>query len=264
MSISTIAQSTNAGISNVRDYLDTKVDSILKPKAADGISGFVFDVADSDDLTDESEVTDHWTEDNSFLNDHIVQKPIKITLSGFIGELTYQRPKGIEGALQELGNRLELVDAYLGDYTPGFVQQAQGIVSQAESVVSQVNQTLDRVQNIVSALDGETAEPTAQEKAFRELFALKRAKEIVTVQTPWGYFDNMIITMISYSQDSETRSITSITVSLKEVRFAEVKTTSYETDLFPPRVNTQEEEKKDIGRIQGREESFAFSVLAGG
>lgn len=260
MSISTIAQSTNKGISDSRGYLDAKANTLLKPKGAKGISGWLFDIEDTEDLTDESDITDHWTEDNSFLNDHVVQKPLMITLTGFIGENVYTRPDGIEGALQELDNRLETVEAYAGDLTPGFVQKAQSIVSEAESVVSEINQKLDRVQNVVGALSGLGSEPTEQEKAVNELRALKSSVSLVTVQTPWGYFDNMLIKTISVTQDSESKDITNITVGLKEVRFAEVKTASYDTDLFPPREEIQSDTAEDIGKAQGRDESFLFSI----
>lgn len=263
MSFSTIAQKTNSGITNSRNFLDDKANVLLKPKAAEGISGFIFDVPDAESINLSSEITDHYTEDNSFLNDHIVRKPIKINLSGFVGELVFRAPSGVEGAVQELNNRLESVEAYAGDLTPGAVQKAQQAVQKAQATVSAINQTLDKVQNVVGFFDGEGQEETLQQKAFNNLYALWRSAEFLTVQTPWRYFDNMVIQDITVQQDGESEAITDIQVTLKEIRVAQTKTVNYDENIFPVREQLQAGEEEDQGIIRGQERdtSFLFSAF---
>lgn len=258
MSFSTIAQKSNSGITNARNFLDDKANTILRPKAADGISGFIFDVPDSESVTLTSEITDHWTEDNSFLNDHIVRKPIMITLSGLIGELVFRKPDGVAGTVQELNNRLESVEAYAGDFTPGAVQTAQRAVQQAQSAISAINQTLDKVQNVVGFFEGEGQEETFQQKAFNNLYALWKSAEFVTVQTPWRYFDDMIIQSITFAQDAETETVSDIQVTLKQIRVAQVQITSYDENIFPVREELQAGEEEDQGIIRGQEEDVSL------
>lgn len=262
MSINTIAQQSNTGISNSRSYLDNKANTLLKPKSAKGIAGFLFDIEDNATLTDDSDITDYFTEDNSFINDHIVDKPKMITLTGFIGELVFRVPQGVTGALNLINNRLETVEAYAGEFTPGAVQTAQKAVQQAQSAVSQINQQLDKAQNIISALSGEEPQPTAQEKAYNELSALKKSRELISVQSPWGYFDNMIIKTLGFTQSGESRDISDISVTLKEFRTAEIKITNFDRDQFPPRVDIQNGDEEDQGIVRGvgRESSFLFTV----
>lgn len=266
MSFSTIAQKSNSGITNARDFLDEKANTILKPKAAEGISGFIFDVPDTESIMLSSDITDHYTEDNSFLNDHIVRKPVQITLSGFIGELVYTKPDGVEGAVQELNNRLEAVEAYVGDLTPGAVQTVQRAVQKVQSTVSAINQTLDKVQNVIGWFDGEGQEETAQQKAFNNLYALWKSADYVTVQTPWRYFDNMVIKDISFQQNGDTESITDISVTLKQIRVAQTKTASYDEDIFPVREQIQSGEEEDQGVVRGEERnvSLLYSAFGGG
>jgi hypothetical protein len=107
MSFSTIAQSAKTGVNNAQGFLDGSNSAVLRPKSAEGIGGFVFDIPDNESVQLQSDITDHYTESNSFLNDHIVRKPIILTLSGFVGELVYRSPAGVEGAVQEVNNRLE-------------------------------------------------------------------------------------------------------------------------------------------------------------
>ena len=87
MSFTNIVQKANSGISNATGFLDNKANTLLKPKSAKGISGFLFDVPDTESLTLSADITDHYTENNSYVNDHIVRKPTTVNLSGFIGEL---------------------------------------------------------------------------------------------------------------------------------------------------------------------------------
>jgi len=262
MSINTIAQNANTGISNSRSYLDNKANTLLKPKSTKGIAGFLFDIPDNETLTEDSDITDYFTEDNSFINDHITDKPRIITLTGFIGELVFRQPEGVAGALNLINNRLETVEAYAGDFTPGAVQTAQRAVQKAQSAVSQINQTLDKTQNIIAAFDGQEPQPTAQEKAYSQLSALKKSRDLISVQSPWGYFDNMLIKTLGFTQGGESKDISDISVTLKEFRTAEIKITNFDRDQFPPRVDIQSGEEEDQGIVRGtgRESSFLFTA----
>ena len=247
----------NTGISDGRGYINNKADTIVAPKSTKGISGFLFDVPDTENISLSSDITDHFTESNSFLNDHIVHKPITITLSGFIGELVYRTAGGIEGAVQEITNKLGVVEAYAGDLTPGWVQKTKEVLGQTQQAISFINTQLDRVQNVVGFFDVESIEQTKQAKAYQELKALWQTKGLVTVQTPWEYFDSMIIKSISFTQNADSKQITDISVTLKEMRFAEVKTVNFDKDQFPPAVEVQEAAAEDVGQVRGEEVNWA-------
>ena len=262
MSFTTIAQTTNSGISDARSYFDNKANTILRPKDVKGISGFLFDIEDTSTLSLDWDVTDHYTESNSFLNDHKVKKPIVITLSGFVGELVFRSPSGVEGVLQSISNRLESVEAYLGEYTPGAVQEIQRVTQQAESAVSAINQTLDKAQNIIGFFDGEGSEESAQQKAFEQLSSLGD-EVLLSVQTPWRFFDDMTIIALSFTQGGESNQITDISVTLKQLRISGTKIVNFDKDQFPIREKVQSADKEDQGTIRGTEEntSLLFSAF---
>ena len=266
MSFNTIAQNTVSGINDAQGYLDGSNSAVLRPKSAQGIGGFVFDIPDTESLQLQSDITDHFTESNSFLNDHIVRKPIILTLTGFVGELVFRAPAGILGAVQELDNRLETVEAYAGDLTPGEVQTAQRIIGQTQSAISAINQTLDKVENVVGLFDGEEAGLTLQQKAYNALFSLWKEYSVVTVQTPWRFFRSMAIQSVSFTQNAESEEMSDISVTLKEMRIADIKTVDFDQDQFPPAVQIQETDEEDQGIIRGEDknESFLFSAFGGG
>jgi len=261
MSFDTVGPKTEPRGSDSSGYLNNSANTIVRPKSAKGISGFLFDIPENESIDLSSEITDHYTENNSYINDHEIKKPIVIMLSGLIGELVFRPPEGIEGELSEINNRLETVDAYLGDLTPGFVQDVQKSTLFAESAISKINQSVDRIQNIVDFFEGEGVKETAQEKAYNSLYSLWQSSSLLTVQTPWDYFEDMRITNIGFSQDTETKEITNISVSLKQLRFADIEKTDFNNYIDTPREEVQIEETEDIGKIQGRTESFLFSAV---
>lgn len=253
--------------STAEPYLDNKNSTLLKPKSAEGISGFIFDIPDTENLQLQSDITDHFTESNSFINDHIVRKPIILTLAGFIGELVFRTPEGILGTVQEIDNRLETVEAYAGDLTPGAVQTVQRVIQQAQSAISAINQTIAKVQNLVELFDGEEAGDTLQQKAYQQLFALWKSSELVTVQTPWAYFDSMSIKSITFVQNEESKEISDISVTLKEMRFAETKTVNFDQNQFPIAEEVQaapEEEQGQAGEEDGNLSSKLFRDFEAG
>lgn len=265
MSFSTIAQSANSGISDARSYLDNKANTLLGVKSEKGISGFLFDIPNLDSINLDWDITDHFTESNSFLNDHKIKKPVIITLTGFIGELVFRAPAGVEGAVQLISNRLETVEAYLGDFTPGAVQEVQRVVQQAQAAISAINQTLDKVQNIIGFFEGEGPEETAQQKAFGQLNSLGD-EVILSVQTPWKFFDDMTIQSVGFTQDGTTNQMTDISVTLKQIRISETKTVNFDKDQFPVREEVQSAPEEDQGNIRGQEEnsSLLFKAFGGG
>ncbi len=265
MSFETIAQSANNGISDSRSYLDNKANTILRPKSVNGIGGFLFDIPDRDSINIDWDITDHYTENNSFLNDHKVKQPIIITLTGFVGELVFRAPEGAEGAVQELSNRLESVEAYLGDFTPGAIQETQRVLQQAQSTISAINQTLDRTQDIIGFFAGETQDETAQQKAFRQLHALGE-EVILSVQTPWEFFDDMTIQALSFNQEGNTNDISDISVTLKQIRVSEVTVVNFDQNQLPVREEVQSGTEEDQGIIRGEDQnsSLLFSVFGSG
>lgn len=263
MSFNQITQSPSNNNSDSRNYLDRKSSAQVSPKGAKGLSGWEFDIPDNEQIRLQAEITDHYVENGSFINDHRIIKPIEITLSGFIGELVYRPPEGIQGSIQELSNRLETVEAFLGNYTPGAVQSFQQALINTNFAISTINNTINQVKNVKNFFDGEGSEETAQEKAFNELEAFFFQNELVTVQTPWRYFENMSIVDLAFNQDNETDKMSDITITLKEWRFADTQTVDYNENLFPVRTQIQDTETEDSGTVKGEDSTLLLDIVEG-
>jgi hypothetical protein len=252
-----------------QNYLNSLANKfIVRPKTAKGIAGFVFDYDGDSTVTLSSEITDHYLESNDPIQDHIAQKPVRITLRGFVSELAQKAPEGIVGALSTIQNKLTAVPAYIGRYTPGAVQGIQKGINAAQATVNEINLGLSKVQNIVSflptLLPSSSPRQTKQQAAFAQLASLWESRQIFTVETPFRYFDAMAIESLSFLQPEDTRDWCDITVTMKQLRFVETRTIS-SSSVFSGRSAIQRQGKANQGKTQGTpiESSVLFDAING-
>lgn len=254
-------------IENGKSYLDSLATKyVVRPKTAKGIAGFVFDYEGETRLRQEAESTDHFAEDNTAIQDHIAQKPVRLTLRGFVAELSVTPTNGILGALNVVQNVLTTVPAYLGHYTPQALNTVNAALTQSQSVINQINTGLARAKNIVGLLGKGAPGKTKQELAYARLAALgfpdpnatvsgqgpaNRTPHIFVVSTPYKVFDNMMLETLDMVQNEETKFWSDVTVTLKQMRFAETSTIPNLLSNYSGRAGLQAQPQTDKGKTPG-------------
>lgn len=206
-------------ITSARSVADGIGNFILKPANAKGLAGFVFDYEGETMARIESEITDHYSEQNTFRNDHAAQKPIKITLRGFVAELVSSTDTGVLGVLNTLQNKLTMLPAILGKYTPAAVQKIAKATTQVTQVVNKVDDSIRRAQNVVGLVLGSTPSANKQQKAYQQLYCLWQANAVFTLDTPFSYFRSVMIESMTVEQPENTKDWCEWSVTVKEVRF---------------------------------------------
>lgn len=209
-----------------------------KPSTQAEEPAFLFDIDGDQEVTSTSEITDHWVENNTAIQDHWALKPLTYTVSGFIGELTTTVPAALEIA-REIADRLETVSGYLPQvsvtaeiaYSTAF-QLYQVGVNAAKSAVN----AWSTVSNSLSGSNGETLisgggiseskNQNAQQIAFQKLYGYQRERRLFRVQTPWAVLTDMAIESIKAVQDRNSREVTNFTVTFKMIRTAYTETRS--------------------------------------
>lgn len=167
-----------------------------------------------------SDITDHFTEDNTALQDQIALKPIVINTHGFIGELNNVPPIGL-AQLQIAANTLTTV----GSFIPGLSSTAQLAYDMAFSAYQLAASAANSGVAAVSSIAG-GASQNQQQTYFQLFYGYWQTRTLFTVQTPWAIFQNMAILNCRPVQDSETRMITDFEVSFKQIQIASSQTTS--------------------------------------
>jgi hypothetical protein len=182
-------------------------------------------------LTSETDITDHYIEDNTAVQDQIALRPITISTHGFIGELNNVPPSAL-ALLQTASQKLTAIGAYAPQlsstatlaYNEAFFAY-QTISNAANSLVSSWSSLSGGGQNVVGA-NGITKglNLNQQQTYFQQFFFYQQQRTAFTVQTPWAVFQNMYIWKLRPVQDAETNVITDFDVTFKMIRVASTTT----------------------------------------
>lgn len=193
---------------------------IVAPPGVLQISGFAYDDEQEDHVNLSNEITDHWVEDNTAVQDHIGLKPVVVSLKGRVSELTFSvaTEGAILSALSAVENTLSQVPAYIGTYTPGVAQTLLTAITQAQNIAVQIEQAAARLQQLASFF-APGPQRNKQQTAFATLSALRNARVFFTVYTPFQVFYNMAIENLDATQPAGTKTVTDFTVTMKQLQF---------------------------------------------
>lgn len=244
-------------ISGVQSYVNgISSKFVINPHGMKGIAGFVFDYEGDDQIMLESDITDHFAEDNSSVQDHIALKPYRVTLRGFVSELQLAAVgTGLFGALTSLQSAIGTVPAYLGKYTPQALQKLQGSfsksVTQVQNYANTAAQYLNQAKNIAALFGGGTGAPTRQQQAFVALSQLRDQRVIFNVLTPWTLLSGMAIESLVFIQPNESKTRTDISVTMKQMRFVDVQSAQNTTATHAGRAGFQAQGQTNNGATPG-------------
>lgn len=181
--------------------------------APPGISGFVFDILDVEEVSLQSDITDHYIETNSAIQDHIAQKPIKFTLKGYVGELKQIFDNQSTTVFSQIAG-LVPVAALLPNFN---VQDAQVYTAIAEGA-AQSQSAIAAIASISSLIPQLIGSVNLQQQAYVTLFGLWQNRTLCTVQTPFGLLTNMAIEDLRPSQGGDTRFVSSFSITFKQIQ----------------------------------------------
>lgn len=202
---------------------------VVSPLNAFGLGGFLFDVQTEGTATLSADITDHYTEDNKAVQDHIAIKPKRITLKGYVGELLYNTSSQSTEILQVLTQKLTTISAYLPQMSAA-ATQAQGAISGINSsggTLESFSAGLPAAANIYGLIKnaiGAFGNTAKQQAAYQYFSSCQSEKILMGIQTPWEFLTNMAVETIVAIQPEESIFMTDFSVTFKQMRFATTKT----------------------------------------
>ena len=179
-----------------------------------------FGICTQNNLSLKSEITNHYIEENAWVNDHWAISPPQYVLSGLIGELIYTVPEGwakkVESIYGAIGlGVLSRLCPTLGSYT----SSALNIARKAESVVQKyINIAKSAGGKIASFLQKDITSRTNQRRVLDELENLMNNRILVNVSTPYGIYKGLAIISINVRQDQSTRFMSDIEITFQKWR----------------------------------------------
>lgn len=241
--------------------------AVVNILGATGIAGFKFHVPESELVKFESDITDHYTDTNSAIQDHIALKPVTITCTGLIGDYFYSVNQ-IEDFLALIVPTLTLVKE--------FIPQIRNITQKEKIVTStEDNPQVEKKSDGSYTISGgaETARykytfngmdlfslfqslyklKSAQTRAFLFFEALWKSRATFSVETTWKRFDNMAVQSIEPKRDRNA-DITQFTITFKQMDFTQSK-----TETIQEYANRMTQQKADIA-YKGIEKGESISM----
>lgn len=224
-------------MANQLDELSADIKSyVVAPLNAFGLGGFLFDAEGESTARLQADITDHYSEDNRALQDHIAIHPVRITLKGYVGEVTYTQPGKDPSFLQKAVQKLTTVSQYLPDISAYAtqIQESYKTTIFGDTQLDANNFTLSDTANIygiVKNILGAVGEEARQQNAYQYFKSLMSQGILMGVQTPWEFLTNMAIETIIATQGEHSKYITDFSVTLKQVRIAKTITQAYSTTV---------------------------------
>jgi hypothetical protein len=204
----------------------------------------LFNYEGEQDVTLTSEITDHFIEDNTTIQDQVALKPETIMTHGFVGELNDVVPKALK-PLKLAATKLSVMVAY----TPQLTETALIAYTNAVFAYSVASQVVNAGVAAWSSIAGGAGKgvQSKQGAMFQQFYGYWQKRTLFTVQTPWGVFNDCAILSLRAIQDAETRTITDFNVTFKKMRFAKTTTISAQTTNLEGRAATQDAGLVDLG-----------------
>ena len=197
--------------------------AIVRPEnPPPGVAGYLFDIVGEESVELASDITDHYVENNTAIQDQIALRPEQIQIRGLVAELV--NASGRDDLQAPVSDPLPINADLVPQLTPGAREQRDK-VDEAEF---QDSAAILSGQSLFGYYDNRTPSPniTRQAKAFNYFRQLWLGRQLFSVETPWGYWTNMAISSFRATQGQDTRYQSDFTLTLKKIRFAQDLTVS--------------------------------------
>ncbi len=203
---------------------------VVAPINAFGLGGLVFDVAGESMATLSADITDHFSEDNKAIQDHMAIRPKRITLKGYVGELVYTGSGAdTPGILQTVVQKLTVISALLPQISAAATQAQAALADPLNSslTLETISGALPGAANIyglIKNLLGATGNQAKQQNAYNYFAACQSQKILMGIQTPWEFLTNMAVETIVAIQGEDSLFITDFSITFKQIRIANTQT----------------------------------------
>ncbi len=243
---------------NILKIKDSFNQYIVTPLNAFGLGGFIFDIEGDATVNLTADITDHYLEDNSAIQDHIALRPQRITLRNYVGELVYRLDDSTQTALQKVAQKLTVIGSYLPTLVAG-AQQAKQAYEELTSNTINVDivkklfnaPTLNNVADMWALVKNLNPNASHQQQAYMYFKALWEQRILMSVQTPFEFISNLAIESISARQGEASRSVSDFTITLKKIRTVSIANASFDPQKYQARTQQQAETETKNGKTEG-------------
>lgn len=219
-----------------------------------------FGIAGGCTINAPSDITTHYVEDNSAIQDHWALSPVTYTLNGFIGEIIYrpaeQWTNWLQDNVRDYLSPLEVISPTVSSY----VQSAMNVTHQLEATYQKYSNYAESIMRTVNNWTNPSIKASNQYQVYQQLKNLRQNRVLVDIYTPYDTLKSMAITNISMSQDDKSMYKSSITVTLQEYRDVKTLTRKATDKEVASLVKAQQAQEVNQGNAKIESTEFANMI----
>lgn len=178
-----------------------------------GVSGLILDIIDDVEVLIDSDITDHYVEQNYAIQDHIALKPIRVTLHGYAAEQVNVFSPSVFATIFNTITGL----VALGGLGPNFNTQDQEFYNVLNNTSQLGSNVVNAATSIFSLFNNAATLVTRQQSVYQFLYNMWQTRQLCTVETPYVIFQNMAIESIRATQPGASTLISEFIVTFKQI-----------------------------------------------
>lgn len=206
------------------------IDLLINRRTSGKIDNITLDATISDNLSISNEVTSLPIEDGADVNDHIIKKPLRLTIEGVVSNSPLYSSIGVSA------------------FTESFKSSSLGQL--IKNTGTRVDETLDELLRIAGRVNGEIIDSSDI--------------PIITVVTGLKVYNNMVLSSLTIKRSKTTGDSLPFTAEFTPIHKARLNYTTIEAPTKDVDNLTKKSAKKaDVGRASTSETKQKTSILAG-
>ena len=248
-------------MARIQNYLERKIEAT--PQQRIGIAGFTAYVTIEETTSKSATVPMSYVEDGSFVNDHQILNPVKVSIQGNVSNVYLESSPIIE-ELTRTQATVGLVTQYVPDRTEAQVQQVNALINDITDAVRAVDNILDGGEQVLKFFGNQDSSSKSNQELFLDAMdSLYYGKQLFTVNTKYRSYENMTMTLFETRRNNETNA-TDFSIEATEFRLAETQFVELEAAPNPSAgVNGQLDPENSKGLQDGVEanKSALFTLI---
>lgn len=209
-------------MANVSSYLEQKIPRDIRVADTQqiGIGAFTALVRVTETVNFESSAPTTILEDGSSVNDHIINQPITLQITGEVSDIQ-ALPTQADLIINNVNANLGTITKYLPANTSFQISKINTIVNEARDIVNRLDDVINDSQQIYNLFGNKSLGKKNTQKFFDSMEKIRRAKLPIKIQMPYKVYEKMAIVSITINTDNQAEPL-SFSINAQEIRFAKV------------------------------------------
>lgn len=182
-----------------------------------GIGGFNLFARVTDSTAYETQAPTSVVEDGSYLGDHLINAPIKLTISGDVSDVFLNPP-----VVSQSANRLPTVGrvvSFIPGRTASQLQRVNQVIDTAADRYRAIDQAIKLGRNAFDFTGNKAGTKPIREQFVDFIESLHYGRQLVTISMPYRVHDSMAITSVTITRDNQRKALT-FTINAQKFRIA--------------------------------------------